>query len=257
MAKKTARTASETIAEQIRSRIARGQLKPGDMLPSERLLLEQYDVARPTMRGALRILESDGLVAIERGRRGGARIVGPDIAPLARRVGLHLQLGGADIEELLEVQAVIQPGAAALAAGRRDAGDLARLRAAVDHFASPQSVDDFLDAVTEFTDALFRAAHNAALRLFGQLTSALVRDGLDAYIAQNRITLEAVEHRIAWSATQFVALIDLLEAGDAEGAEAFWRECLQEPIPQAARWSRLEMYGSPGKRPTTRPTSHM
>src|SRR3974390_738493 len=63
---------------------ASGQGKPGDMLPSERLLIDSYDVARPTMRGALRILESDGLISIERGTHGGARVREPDLVPLAR-----------------------------------------------------------------------------------------------------------------------------------------------------------------------------
>ena len=62
-----ARTASETVAEAIRARIATGALRPGDMLPSERSLLDEFGVARPTMREALRILESDGLVSVRRG----------------------------------------------------------------------------------------------------------------------------------------------------------------------------------------------
>jgi hypothetical protein len=47
----SARTASEQVAEQVRSLIASGRVKPGEMLPSERQLLDTYDVARPTMRG--------------------------------------------------------------------------------------------------------------------------------------------------------------------------------------------------------------
>ena len=103
------RTAAEAISEQIRSRIASGELRPGDMLPSERVLLEAYNVARPTMRGALRILESDGLVSIERGTKGGARIVEPDLAPLARRVGLQ-RVEAADLVDLAEFVAVVGIG---------------------------------------------------------------------------------------------------------------------------------------------------
>ena len=223
----SARTASETIAEQIRSQIATGELRPGDMLPSESALLDLYAVARPTMRGALRILESDGLVSIERGVRGGARVTEPDLAPLARRVGLHLQLRGTDVEELIEAQAAIQPGVVALAASARDTEDVARLRAEVVRFGSATTVEDFLEAVAAFTRALLHAAHNAALTLYAELTGELLREGLDAFVHEQGIELEQIEDAVSRSARQFAALVDRIEAGDADGAEALWREYLR------------------------------
>jgi DNA-binding FadR family transcriptional regulator len=256
MAKRPARTASETIAEQIRSEIATGRLKPGDMLPPERVLLEQYDVAQPTMRGALRILESDGLVNIERGMRGGARIVVPDVAVLARRVGLHLQLRGTNLPALIEAQMIIQPGVVALAARFRDEGDLARLRAEIDRVATPETISEFLDAVSAFTEVLFEAGHNTVLTLYSQLTMALVREGLDAYVARHEISIDVADHRIAWTAVQFAALVDLIEARDANGAEQFWRECLRDqdivPPPDP---SPLELYASRPKRRVRRTTA--
>jgi DNA-binding FadR family transcriptional regulator len=221
------RTAAEAISEQIRSRIASGELRPGDMLPSERVLLEAYNVARPTMRGALRILESDGLVSIERGTRGGARIVEPDLAPLARRVGLQLQLRGAQLSELFEAQALLQPPAAALAAIARDDADLARLRACIDRCVAAESVDTFLAAVQDFGNAVLRATHNQVLALFGELTSALLTQTLSDYTAAAGITLDAVRAALNWAADQFVALVDLIEAGQADEAERFWRSKLE------------------------------
>ena len=161
------RTAGEAVAEEIRSQIATGQLRPGDMLPPERALLDRYGVAQPTMRGALRILESDGLISIERGTKGGARVTEPDVAPLARRVGLHLQLRGTDVRDLIQAEAVIQPGAAGLAALARGAEDVERLRSAVRAAAGAASVAEYLTALTEFTDALLHTAaqpHALALR---------------------------------------------------------------------------------------------
>lgn len=222
-----ARTAAETVAEQIRSQIATGQLMPGDRLPPERALLEAYAVARPTMRGALRLLESDGLVSIERGIKGGARVTEPDIAPLARRVGLHLQLRGTDLQELIEAQAVIQPGVVALAATAHDADDTARLRAAADHAGNATTVEAFLDAVADFTDALMRAAHNEALTLYAELTGALLHDALGAYVAEHRIDFDLVEEAMASSVRRFTLLVDLIEQGDAQGAESSWREYLR------------------------------
>ncbi len=54
---------SDTIAEQIEGLIASGELKPGDNLPPERDLSKQLDVSRPSLREALLVLESRGLLA--------------------------------------------------------------------------------------------------------------------------------------------------------------------------------------------------
>jgi DNA-binding FadR family transcriptional regulator len=250
-----ARTASEAVAELLRGSIAGGRLKPGDMLPPESTLLEQFGVARSTMREALRILESDGLVVILRGTKGGARVQEPDVRPLARRVGLHLQLKGTDLRELVEAQAIVQPGVVALAARARTADDIVRLRATVEACARPETVDEYLDAVVAFTDALLAAAHNTALALYEQLTAALLRDGLAAYVLRYNITLADVDHRIAWSAIQFATLVDLIEAGDADAGEAFWGECLREPDPLAPHPAPLEVYSPGPKRRRKRPTT--
>jgi DNA-binding FadR family transcriptional regulator len=237
------RTASEAIAEQIRSQIATRQLEVGDRLPSERALLEQYRVARPTMRGALRILESDGLISIERGTNGGARVVEPDLAPLARRVGLHLQLRGTDLDELIAAEVVMQPGAVALAAAAHDADDLARLRDAADRSGTATTMDDYLGAVADFTDALLHAAHNNALSLYAELTGTLVREGLAAMVHEQAIELDTVEALVTESTRAFHGVVDLIEAGDAAGAESYWRAYLREtgasPTPGP---SPLEVY---------------
>jgi len=223
----SARTASEAIAEQIRSQIATGLLRPGDMLPSERVLLETYDVARPTMRGALRILESDGLITVERGTRGGPRIAVPEIAALARRVGLHLQLRGTYLRELIEAQGMIQPSAAALAARARTDDDLDRLRTAIRRCAEAETVDELVSAVEGFGAAVFRASHNNVLTLYAEVTGSLLRVGLDAYVNESGISIDRVKESVRWSARQFEVLVDLIEAGDDDQAEQFWRDYLR------------------------------
>ena len=86
---------SEVIVEQIRLLMRQGQLKPGDRLPPERDLCERFGVSRVTVREALRMLESSGLVEIRVGARGGAFVTAPSsnrvgeavTNPLARRGG--------------------------------------------------------------------------------------------------------------------------------------------------------------------------
>src|ERR1700753_2073777 len=74
---------SEIIVDQIRLLMRQGQLKPGDRLPPERDLCERCGVSRVTVREALRMLESSGLVEIRVGARGGAFVT----APSSDRVG--------------------------------------------------------------------------------------------------------------------------------------------------------------------------
>ena len=61
----------EEVSDRIKSLIINGHLKPGDRLPSELDLASRFNVSRQTIREALRILELSGLVAVQRGGRGG------------------------------------------------------------------------------------------------------------------------------------------------------------------------------------------
>src|SRR5713101_1410778 len=65
---------AELVAERIRSQIARSEFKPGDALPSETVLMERFGVARPTMREAIRILESESLISTRRGSQSGLKV---------------------------------------------------------------------------------------------------------------------------------------------------------------------------------------
>jgi DNA-binding FadR family transcriptional regulator len=66
------RRAFEEVAAQIRELIASGALGPGDRLPPERELAEQFDLSRNTVREALRALEMAGLLELRKGAQGGA-----------------------------------------------------------------------------------------------------------------------------------------------------------------------------------------
>jgi GntR family transcriptional repressor for pyruvate dehydrogenase complex len=221
------RTAAEDIAEDLRGQIAVGALRPGQLLPPEGALFQRYGVARPTMRGALRILESDGLLTIERGHRGGPRVTEAAVATLARRVGLHLQLRGADLRELVEAQAIIQPGAVAEAARVRDDADLARLREAVAACRAATTTTERIQAGEGFGEALLAASHNRVLSLYAALTATLLQEQLGELVARWGMTEPGIVEAFGWSVEQFATVVDLIEAGAAEEAERFWAAYLR------------------------------
>src|ERR1700733_962449 len=70
--------AGELVAEQLRRQIVTGELREGDPLPSENVLMERFGILRPTLREAFRILESEHIIVIKRGARGGAYVLVPD-----------------------------------------------------------------------------------------------------------------------------------------------------------------------------------
>ncbi|WP_426442565.1 FadR/GntR family transcriptional regulator [Bradyrhizobium genosp. P] len=66
--------AFDTICQKVRDLLADGSLKPGDKLPAERQLAEQFGVGRSALREALRTLEAAGILTLKKGAHGGAFI---------------------------------------------------------------------------------------------------------------------------------------------------------------------------------------
>src|SRR5215213_3912271 len=99
---------AELVASHLRRQIVRGELKEGDALPPESALMEHFGVSRPTLREAFRVLESEALISVRRGARGGARVHAPDGDVAARYAGLVLQFRGATLEDVYGARKAIE-----------------------------------------------------------------------------------------------------------------------------------------------------
>ena len=84
--------AAMLVAQRIVRDVVRGGLRPGDLLPPERTMLEKYETGRGTLREALRLLEFQGVIALKPGPRGGPVLLDPDASHLASTVVLLMQL---------------------------------------------------------------------------------------------------------------------------------------------------------------------
>ena len=111
---------AELVAAHVRRRIVRGELKEGDALPPESALMDEFAISRPTLREAFRILESEGLITVRRGARGGARVQIPTSEVAARYAGLVLQHRGTTLADVLDARVIVEAPAAGIVAGRRD-----------------------------------------------------------------------------------------------------------------------------------------
>ena len=94
--------AAEVVARAVVRSIRAAGLQPGDNLPSEVEMLQQYEVSRESLREGLRLLEVQGMISIRRGPGGGPIVGTVDSANLGRMEALYYHLAGATYDELFE-----------------------------------------------------------------------------------------------------------------------------------------------------------
>jgi len=217
-------TAAQLVADAVRRQIATGELADGESLPPEATLIEQYGVSRPTFREALRILQSESLISIRRGSRGGARVNAPTIEPIARQAGYVLQYQETTLGDVYQARLILEPPAAALLAGANRTTKKA-LRAALDtEEAAAADPSAFAQASAEFHEAVIRLAGNNTLALFAGILHGIIEGHSAVVYSDDRDAAERQER----SAAAHRRLVELVEAGDGERAEAHWRTHMEE-----------------------------
>ena len=97
------------IVQQIRAAIMRGELKPGQALPSEKDLMAQFDVSKHTLREALRALEGLGFVTIKRGAGGGPIVSEIDWVKARSFFASFLYFQKFTLADISEVRKLIEP----------------------------------------------------------------------------------------------------------------------------------------------------
>lgn len=143
---------------------------PGDRLPHEHAMLARYDVARATLREALRFLELQGVIHLAPGRGGGPVITRPQTADFASSIALVLQFMDADLRALLELREAVAPMVAARAAEMATVADLAALEDCLAQLERERDGPEFEETNRRFHDLLGWASGNPT---FGLLVSAL------------------------------------------------------------------------------------
>ncbi len=195
----------EGVVQQITTQIMNGALAPGDSLPSEAMLAQQFSVSRTVIREAVRVLVGKGLIAVKHGS--GMMIQEPDqwnyLDPLI--LFEQLRLGHeAVLNDLLELRRIVEVETAALAALRRTPEDLEVLHTLLEQM---KAVLDDSVAYTRldiaFHDAIFVSAGNRlltqALRpasqalLVGRLISSQRPGGPAASVQGHEEILQAIE----------------------------------------------------------------
>ena len=123
-----AQKASGLLAGRLRDMILSGEFLSGELLPPERDLVADSGLSRGSVREALKILETEGLVEIRSGRSGGARVTVPKRTALVRSTELFVRANGVPLDSLLDCRIAVEPMLALLAARNRSAAELEKLR---------------------------------------------------------------------------------------------------------------------------------
>ena len=157
---------SEIIVEQIRLLMRQGQLKPGDRLPPERDLCERFGVSRVTVREALRMLESAGLVEIRVGARGGAFVTAPSSNRVGEGLADLLTLSVISAANVTEVRLILEVGIVPLVCERATEDDLADLEKICERSEVALRNGDYtMDMSLEFHARVAQSTHNPALEM--------------------------------------------------------------------------------------------
>lgn len=213
---------AELVAAQLRRQIVRGELREGDALPPESALMERFGVSRPTLREAFRVLESEALISVRRGARGGARVHTPDGDVAARYAGLVLQFRGATLADVYQARRAIELAAVSTLATGSKAKVLAPLE---ENAARAEAILDdpggSIALAEDFHRLLVEAAGNQTLTIFEQMIHHIIELHSTAYVAT--WTGDPTERKEARAGVRtHQRLLDLIRAHDVDGAVDLW-----------------------------------
>ncbi len=157
---------SATIVNQIRALIHQGQLSPGDRLPSERELCTSFGVSRITIRDALRVLESSGLIEIRVGAHGGAYVTAPTSSNIISGITDMLAMSSLSAAEITEARIIFELGIIELVCERAKEEDFEELEEILERSRASLETSSYnTDLSAEFHVRLAKSAHNRTLNL--------------------------------------------------------------------------------------------
>jgi GntR family transcriptional regulator, transcriptional repressor for pyruvate dehydrogenase complex len=209
---------SAAIVSQLRALIRGGQLPIGSRLPPERELCEQLGVSRLSLREALRVLESTGLIEIRLGARGGAFVTAPTAPTAGQGITDLLSTSGLSAVNVTEARILFELGVVLpLVSERATQADLRELRALCDEEERARNQGTYDVAVSfGFHQRLAVASHNPAV-------SMIIESFREAIL----MSMREARHEGNQGAAEHRAFVDAVESGDGESARRIMADHLQ------------------------------
>lgn len=243
---KTVRTrnlkTSERVARQLVSYIIDEEIPEGTTLPPERLMLKSLNVGRTTLREALRLLETRGVITMRSGPGGGPIVRKPRPQDLSEALTLTLQYETASFLDVMDARLWLEPTLARLAASNVTEEALDSLRAANAEIASADAnLDAFSGGNQAFHSIIAALCGNVVLEIFAATLMA-IGDGRMVGISYGKKHTQAI-------AKAHEVIIDALAAGDPDAAQAsmevhlqeantYWRTRYSDLLARPIRWTQ-------------------
>ncbi len=180
---------SKEVERQLRASISAGVYKPGDKLPSERELVNQFQVSRVTVRDALRNLQNLGLISVRRGVNAGAYVSEPTPQPITQSINNLIQMKKINFAHLIEIRLYIEPGVARTAAICRTSEDL-------------NTLSQLLDQAEKYIEGSGKEARLANIRFHNEVAK-ITRNALAVFFCHSitqvysRIIVEKTKSKLS------------------------------------------------------------
>lgn len=209
------RKLSDEVFDRLERMITSGELKPGDEMPSERVLMERFGVGRPAIREAMQSLANKGLLSISHGER--AKVLQLTAQSIFRQVDLTAKImlsqSTDTLEHLKSARIFFERGMAREAAQRARNGDIDDLGAIIERQRrSLGDAEAFIAADMQFHSRIAQISGNPIYVAVSEAMLAWLKEyHTDMLIWTGKEKLTLVEHE---------EILDQLRSRDAEGAEA-------------------------------------
>jgi len=218
--------AYQRIVEQIEEALARGELTPGQRLPSERELVTQFAVSRSTVREALRVLESNGVVRSRPGDPNGPEILPYSQGALRKQMDRLARVEELTLSELIGFRMIMDGAAIQLASRLRTDEQLAEMERSLVAMRSAIDVDfaAFGEADVAFHDAVAQASRNSLIQVCNEVVRGVVLSLISDKIAHARnsraLMLESLQHHSE--------VVEAIRDGDGHAAARVARQNLYD-----------------------------
>jgi DNA-binding FadR family transcriptional regulator len=219
---RTPKTA-ELVAATLRGMIVDGRLTDGDYLPHETDLMGHFRISRPTLREAVRVLESEGLVEVRRGARTGARVLVPGPEIVARPAGLLLELSGATLADVMVARGGIEPLAARLLAEQGTEAAHDELRQLVEAIPEAWGEGRLASASANLHRRMVELSGNATLAMIAGMLHEIAERHTTSAIRDHTVTKQQYDKMMK----SYRRLVDLVTAREGAPAEAHWRRHME------------------------------
>nr|WP_283251034.1 GntR family transcriptional regulator [Rhabdothermincola salaria] len=211
---------AELVAGRLRERILDGDIPDGGLLPSQEKLLVEFKVSKPSLREALRILETEGLLTVRRGKIGGAVVHVPEARDAAYNLGLALQAKKVAIDDVGQTLRQLESACAGMCAARPDRNEAVVPVLRRHNAAARDLLHDELAYVEEMAEF-----HESIVGLCGSPTMQVVAGAIESlWLAHVRTWAQRVSERGDFPDADYrrkgleehELMADLIEAGEVD-----------------------------------------